>query len=858
MAAFDKVKSGIPEMDTALDNIRLGDNVVWRVSELSEFRLFMEPYIRQAIEDKRTIVYFRFASHEALIDDIPEIKTISVPLTHRFENFTVDIHNMIEREGRDVFYVFDCLSELQAAWATDLMMGNFFRVTCPFLFKLDTVAFFPIIRGKHSVHAIDKIIDTTQLFFDVYKDDNDIYVRPEKVWNRDSDTMFLPHIFDKITGAFRPVLDGVNSSRFYQVLGKSQRPGEEQYIDSWDRFFTRARILHEAGEEIEDYCSEMCNIMMTRDEKIAKLAKNITDRAAVLLGKEKITEASPEFWGVRTGINACGDQSDQVLDVLLQMEKRKPVTTSQMEKKTGKSEAELDELLSLAAKYGLIEYNWENLDGKNPKHEKRWCLPMYVPGSAEIMMMRPELADEHPELADFFERMAFLPLVGVTEMVPPGGSGIGMHVIPVEKAIPAESHSLPIEHISHWLKKYEGELAIGVCSCRKQQRVRGEGSGDIEAEWCIGLGDFAKYLIETEKGRPISYEEAMEVLQKAEERGYVHQITNIDGENKIFGLCNCAVGVCNALRTSQLFNTPNMSASAYCAESDPAKCVACGKCVETCPAGAVRLGQKLCTKDGPIQYPRHELPDDTKWGEEHWNKNYKNENGSIQTWPTGTAPCKVACPVHLSIQGYIKMAGDGRYADALKLIKKDNPFPAVCGSICRKYCEDACTRGTVDEPLSIDEIKKFVAEQDMKAEHRYIPPMNSSIHDKFHQKIAIIGAGPAGMSCAYFLAIEGYSPVVFDKEPAPGGMLVNGIPSFRVDKDVVNSEIDVLREMGVEFRCGVEVGKDTTIQQLRDQVQDLRADMRMQGVVRFPNGYAFNAGPGPFNAQPLPFPGVIA
>ena len=168
MAAFDKVKSGIPEMDTALDNIRLGDNVVWRVSELSEFRLFMEPYIRQAIEDKRTIVYFRFASHEALIDDIPEIKTISVPLTHRFENFTVDIHNMIEREGRDVFYVFDCLSELQAAWATDLMMGNFFRVTCPFLFLLDTVAFFPLIRGKHSVQAINKIFDTTQLFFDVY------------------------------------------------------------------------------------------------------------------------------------------------------------------------------------------------------------------------------------------------------------------------------------------------------------------------------------------------------------------------------------------------------------------------------------------------------------------------------------------------------------------------------------------------------------------------------------------------------------------------------------------------------------------------------------------------------------------
>ena len=394
---------------------------------------------------------------------------------------------------------------------------------------------------------------------------------------------------------------------------------------------------------------------------------------------------------------------------------------------------------------------------------------------------------------------------------------IGMHVIPVEKAIPAESKSLPIEHLSHWLKKYEGHIGVSVCSCRKQQRIRGEGSGDIEGEWCIGVGDFADYCRETNHGRDITYEEAMEILQKAEDKGYVHQITNIDGENKIFGICNCAVGVCNALRTSQLFNTPNLSASAYTAESDPEKCVACGKCVETCPAGAVRLGQKLCTKEGPIQYPHHELPDDTQWGEDHWNKNYKNENGSIQTWPTGTAPCKVACPAHIAIQGYIKMAADGRYADALKLIKKDNPFPAVCGSICRKYCEDACTRGTVDEPLQIDEIKKFIAEQDMKAEHRYVPPMVSCTHEKFDQKIAIIGAGPAGMSCAYFLAIEGYSPVVFEKEAVPGGMLVNGIPSFRIGKDIVKSEIDVLREMGVEFRCGVEVGKDITIQQLREE-----------------------------------------
>ncbi len=273
MAAFDRILSGIPEMDTALDNIRLGDNVVWRVSDLSRFKLFMGPYIRQAIEDKRNIIYFRFASHEPLLPDCPEIKKVTVPLSHRFENFTVDIHNAIENEGKDAFYVFDCLSELQTAWATDLMMGNFFRVTCPFLFILDTVAFFPIIRGKHSVQAVNKILNTTQLFFDVYSDSKTVYVRPEKVWNRNSDTMFLPHTYDPETGQFRPILDGVRSSRFYQALGLAQRSPEEQYSDSWDRYFNRVKLLNENGIDISDDCSQMCDIMMTRDDKMRQMVK---------------------------------------------------------------------------------------------------------------------------------------------------------------------------------------------------------------------------------------------------------------------------------------------------------------------------------------------------------------------------------------------------------------------------------------------------------------------------------------------------------------------------------------------------------------------------------------------------------
>lgn len=273
MAAFDRILSGIPEMDKALDNIRLGDNVVWRVSKLEEFKLFMEPYVEQAKKDGRNIIYFRFASHEPLVEPCPEVKTYEIPLSHRFETFTVEIHNIIEKEGFDAFYVFDCLSELQTAWATDMMMGNFFRVTCPFLFILDTVAFFPIIRGKHSAQAINKISNTTQLFLDVYSDKKQVYVRPAKVWERNSETMFLPHTYNPATGAFRPITDGVQSSRFYQVFSSVQRPGDEQFIDSWDRFFNMARMMYDNGMDITDSCKRMCDIMMTRDPKMREMVK---------------------------------------------------------------------------------------------------------------------------------------------------------------------------------------------------------------------------------------------------------------------------------------------------------------------------------------------------------------------------------------------------------------------------------------------------------------------------------------------------------------------------------------------------------------------------------------------------------
>ena len=572
------------------------------------------------------------------------------------------------------------------------------------------------------------------------------------------------------------------------------------------------------------------------NRKLLKFVRMVTDRVP---GKIKgITTDDPEYWGL-----ACifEDEMDPVtreaaLDLLLDVISKKFMRVREhrpyrmlvewnRKKHYTATDEEFDELLDKLAYFGMLEYDYGDRYTKDGPEEgatynredREYWVPLFVPGSAEYTNMNTELMDRHPELAMFFERMTFLPLEKITPMVPPGGAGIGMHVIPVEKAISMESQSIDIEHISYWLKKYEGHIGASICSCRYGRKKLDEGCADDYHDWCIAVGDMADYCRETGRGRDISYEEAMEILRRAEANGYVHQTTNIDGEGKIFAICNCNVKICNALRTSQLFNTPNLSRSAYIAEVEKDKCVACGRCVEYCPAGAVKLGQKLCTSHGEIQYPRHELPDDHKWGVEKWDEDYRDKN-RINCYPTGTSPCKTACPAHIAVQGYLKKAAEGKYKEALELIKRENPFPAVCGRICNRRCEDACTRGTIDKPIAIDAVKKFIAEQDLNAETRFIPEVViGSNRGKWKEKIAIIGGGPAGLSCAYFLATMGYSPTVFEKNSEPGGMLRYGIPSYKLEKDVIAAEIDIIRELGAEIRTGVEVGRDITINDLRKQ-----------------------------------------
>lgn len=294
MVAFERIKCGIEQLDETLDNIRLGDNVVWQVSNLKEFSYFAEPFIKQALEDKRNLVYINFGLHEPLIpltdEDLNEleeernnqetefsmierngIKIYKVDPMEQFESFTLEVHNIITKEGFDAFYVFDCLSDLQSIWSTDLMMGNFFRVTCPYLFILDTVAYFPVLRGKHSFEAIAKIRETTQLFLDIYSKDEDVYVHPLKVWNRYSKEMFLGHKFNPKTNNVTALTDGMEVSNFYKVINSSNR--NEQNTDSWERFFTATKLLHDTGIDVSDKCDLMCNMMMAKDKKVSEKIK---------------------------------------------------------------------------------------------------------------------------------------------------------------------------------------------------------------------------------------------------------------------------------------------------------------------------------------------------------------------------------------------------------------------------------------------------------------------------------------------------------------------------------------------------------------------------------------------------------
>ncbi len=531
---------------------------------------------------------------------------------------------------------------------------------------------------------------------------------------------------------------------------------------------------------------------MPVNEKVLDLANHISRKKRG--SKNEIKATDPEYLILEPVV------TDAMAEVAMCMEIRKKYTAAELAPMCGKTKEETSKQLMELAMAGVCFVN--EINGVDTFWYDTW-----VPGIMEMMVNNKENVAKYPQIARAFEAYGRVRGPKTTGAFP---VGVGlMRVIPIEKAIDGETRRVSYEEVSRYLNE-NTIFTVSDCSCRTAREVMGEGCGHLKEDMCIQMGHAAEYYIRTGRGRQITREEAFEIIKRAEENGLMHQIPNLDGSGHTHAICNCCGCSCLSLRTASMFKNVDMVRSNYVSHIDKDKCVACGECVETCPVNALKLGQKLCSTTPPVK-KRQETPRDMEWGPEKWNAEYRTNRQDVVD--TGTSPCKTECPAHIAIQGYIKLAAQGKYQEALELIKHENPFPAVCGRICPRKCESACTRGDIDEPLAIDEIKKFIAEQDMKQDNRYIPKIK---HD-YGKKIAVIGAGPAGLSCAFYLAIEGYKVTVFEKEEALGGMLTLGIPSFRLEKAVVNAEIEVLKELGIEFRTGIEVGKHITLQQLRAQ-----------------------------------------
>ena len=531
--------------------------------------------------------------------------------------------------------------------------------------------------------------------------------------------------------------------------------------------------------------------------KIVKLAKIIGGASGMLV---KIDENAPEYYCMADIV------TDEEADIAIAAGLRKERTAQWLADKVGRTVEEIQPSLDRLVYYGVFRRC--KIDGTD---EDSYFMQIFAPGILEMMVNNQELLHEHPEVGRAFEEYTRLRMQSMGPILP-DGYGL-MRVIPVESAIEGIPGVTDDERLSHYLDKYD-IFSVSPCSCRASRTSLGDGCGHLAEDMCVQMGKGAEHYIRTGRARQITREEALEIVKRAEENGLMHDIPNIEGAGESAAICNCCACACFGLRAGLMFGARDAIRSNFVAEVDEAKCVACAQCVEVCPGNALKLGQKLCS-DCALPEPEYTKVTETFNFAKAVNENYRENREDVM--PTGTAPCKAACPAHVPVQGYLKLAAQGRYTDALELIKKENPFPAVCGRICNKRCEAECTRGSVDEAVAIDEVKRFIADHDMNEATRFIPKMVNQIGRPYTEKIAIIGAGPAGMSCAYYLANKGYPVTVFDRNPVPGGMLTLGIPAFRLEKDVLNAEIDILREMGVEFRCGVEVGKDVTIQQLRDE-----------------------------------------
>lgn len=274
MSAPNAASTGLPGLDKVINSLRMGDNVVWQVDNLDDYRYFVDAFIKQGKLENRKIVYIRFAQHPPVLSADSGVKTYVLEADCGFEQFSTHIHNIATDEGRDVYYVFDCLSDLLNAWATDIMIGNFFVVTCPYLFELNTIAYFAILKNNHSFKTIARIRDTTQLLLDTYKAKSKLYVHPIKVWNRYAPTMFLPHLQNGDN--FVPIINSIEIAKLFTKVSNQETLNAKRQLDYWDRLFLDVEELIEQKKtenaDVRDkIIDKICRVMLGKDERVISL-----------------------------------------------------------------------------------------------------------------------------------------------------------------------------------------------------------------------------------------------------------------------------------------------------------------------------------------------------------------------------------------------------------------------------------------------------------------------------------------------------------------------------------------------------------------------------------------------------------
>ena len=489
---------------------------------------------------------------------------------------------------------------------------------------------------------------------------------------------------------------------------------------------------------------------MAKRPNILKLATKISLESMTYTG---ITYNDPEYKILEPIID------DEMCAIMMHLRLEANRTVEDVAKRAKQSVEYTQTQLDKLAKTGAVRYRY--VDGK-----RCYFYPIWVPGIMEGILANREQCDKYPVLGESFEAYTRRRPEMLAPMLDSGKTGMFfMRVMPVMSAIENDTRTASYDELKTLIENATA-ISVGPCSCRRARRLMGEGCGHLEEDMCMYLNDNAVCYSEQGYHRLVTKEEAYEILRRAEDNGLVHEINQTPGFEDATAICNCCGCSCFALRIEELFRTPRAIRSNYIARVDKEKCVACGQCVENCQTNALKLGQKRCTTDPHIS-DTYDTDASVPYDRRSYDPEFRTNRSDVM--PSGTAPCKAVCPLNIPVQGCLQLLSAGRYDDAAALIRQATPFPELCGSVCGRQCEKVCTRNQIDTAVAIADVCRTLVRRELDAGKVILPPLKNPSGIPHTEKIAVIGAGPAGLSCAYFLRQQGYPVTVLEKDTVLGG-----------------------------------------------------------------------------------------